>query len=202
MKLLLTSKGLTTKKIKNAFLVLLDKPISENKVLIMHTAKLRGRLGRVKALRKSLIKLGVKRQNIIEADISMRINAKKYTNFDVFYSCGGNAFYILDRLKKTGFDKWIKSFVRRNKLYVGVSAGSYIVCPTIEAAAWKHADRNIVGLKDLTALNIVPFIVTAHYAAKFKKIIDEAEANTKYEVKRLTGRQALIVLNNKVRKIE
>ncbi|MBI2041352.1 MAG: Type 1 glutamine amidotransferase-like domain-containing protein [DPANN group archaeon] len=202
MKLLLTSKGLTTKKIKNAFLALLEKPISKNKVLIMHTAKLRRRLGRVKALKKSLIKLGIKKQNIIEADISTKVNARNYTNFDVFYSCGGNTFYILDRMKKTGFDKLIKRFVRKNKLYVGVSAGSYIICPTIEAATWKHADKNIVGLKDLTALNIVPFIVTAHYTAKLKNIIDEAEDNTKYEVKRLTNRQALIVLNNKVRKIE
>ena len=202
MKLLLTSEGLTTKPIKKAFLSLLEKPVSKNKVLIMHTAKLRRHFGYVRDIKKTLRQLGLKKENIVEANISTKINARKYTNFDVFYSCGGNTFYILDRMRKTGFDGLIKRFVRKNKLYVGVSAGSYIVCPTLEAAAWNHADRNIIGLKNLNALKIVPFIVTAHYSAKFKKIIDEAEANTKYEVKRLTNRQALIVINNKVRKIE
>ncbi len=104
-------------------------------------------------------------------------------------------------MRKTGFDKVIKHFVKQNKVYVGVSAGSYIICPTIEAATWKHADRNTIGLKNLRALNLVPFIITAHYVARFKKIIDKAEANTKYKVKRLTNRQALIILENKIRKV-
>ena len=168
----------------------------------MHTAKIKRHFGYVRDIKKTLQQLGIKNGNIIEANINKKINAKKYRGFDIIYSCGGNTFHILNQVRKTGFDKWIKHFVRSNKLYVGVSAGSYIVCPTIEAAAWKHADRNIVGLKDLTALNIVPFVVTAHYSTKFKNIIDEAEANIKYRVKRLTNKQALVVLNGKVRKIE
>ncbi len=201
MKLLLTSEGLTTGKIRRAFLSLLSKPVQKNKVLIVHTAKLRKHFGYVRSIKKTLLRLGIRKENILDVNITKKVNAKNYTGFDIFYSCGGNTFYILDRLRKTGFDKFIKKFVKNNKLYVGVSAGSYIICPTIEAATWKHADNNIIGLKELTALNLVPFIVTAHYAAKFKKIIDEAEANTTYKVKRLTNRQALIISNGKVRKI-
>lgn len=66
-------------------------------------------------------------------------------------------------MKKSGFDELLSDLLQRGVLYVEVSAGSYVACPTIEAANWKHADRNIVGLEDLAGLTLVPFILTAHF---------------------------------------
>ena len=96
----------------------------------------------------------------------------------MIYVCGGNTFYLLYKIQESGFDKIIKQFVESGKLYFGVSAGSYVVCPTIEMAYWKHPDRNDVGLEDLTGLSIVPFLITVHFEPKYtqdiKKSIDSA----------------------------
>ena len=83
-------------------------------------------------------------------------------------------------------------------MYVGVSAGSYIACPTIEAATWKHQDRNSVGITDFTALGLVQFLITAHFEEKYKAIVDQAAKSTKYPIIALTDRQAVLVRDGKV----
>ena len=87
----------------------------------------------------------------------------------------------------------IKSFVKRGGVYAGISAGSYVACPTIEAAGWKHADKNFIGLKNLKGLNLVPFLITAHFTEKLRPIIKKAAEKTKYKVIALTDKQAVLI---------
>ncbi len=117
---------------------------------------------------------------------------------DIIFVTGGNTFYLLHWARKSGFNKVLPHFLERGGLYIGVSAGSYIVCPTIEQATWKHQDRNRVGIHDFTALNIVPFLITAHFEEKYKEVVDHAAKLTDYPIVALTDRQALIVRGKKV----
>ncbi len=204
MKLLLTSQGFEKNpKIGKEFLELIGKPADRIKVIFIPTAsEAESYKDYIEDDKKNLLKLGIKEANIKTLHLNHKINYLEVEDYDVIHVCGGNTFYLLKKVRESGFDKIIKNFVEEGGVYMGISAGSYIACPTIEAATWKHADRNVVGLKDLTALNLVPFLFTAHYAAKFKAIIDKAEANTKYEVKRLTDRQTLLVTDKEIRLIE
>ena len=68
-------------------------------------------------------------------------------------------------------------------------------------AAWKHADRNDIGLKDLTALGLVPFLLTVHFESKWKGAIKDGINHSKYPVKILTDEQAILIVNNKIRMI-
>ena len=111
---------------------------------------------------------------------------------------GGNTFYLLHWVRRSGFDKVLSHFLLRGGLYVGVSAGSYIVCPTIEQATWKHQDRNRVGMIDFTALNLVPFLITAHFEEKYRTIVEQAAKMTDYPIVALTDRQAIVVHGKKV----
>lgn len=120
---------------------------------------------------------------------------------DVIYVQGGNTFYLLKHIKESGFDKVVKELINEGVTYIGVSAGSYVACPTIEVANWKHQDRNMVGLKDLTALNLVPFLMTVHYEPKYKPILEKEIPSTSYPVKILTDNQALLVRDGQVRLI-
>lgn len=117
---------------------------------------------------------------------------KTLSNFDVIFVAGGNTFYLLNEARKSGFDKVAPELVKAGKIYIGSSAGSYIACPTIEAADWKHADRNIVNLKDWTALNLVDFIITAHYTDKWKEAVEKGKKSTKYKVITLTDEQFIV----------
>lgn len=200
MKLLLTSDGLTSKKIRKEFIKLLDKAPSENKVLIIHTAKLRRDFGYIKEIKRTLIKLGIKKEYIIELDINKKINTKKYRNFDIFYSCGGNTFYILDRVKKTGFDKVIKNFIRKNRLYIGVSAGSIIVHKTIEIAGWgKEGDKNEINLKNLRGLNIIDIAIFPHYKKRLAVEVKEFRKRGDYPIITIRDKEAIIIKNKKIK---
>jgi dipeptidase E len=112
---------------------------------------------------------------------------------DVILVEGGNTFYLLYHARKSGFDNILPKLLSEGKLYVGISAGSYIPCPTVEAATWKHADRNKVGLKDLTGFNLVPFLITAHFEEGYRTIVEQASRNTKYPIVTLRDGQAILV---------
>jgi len=118
---------------------------------------------------------------------------------NIIFVNGGNTFYLLKWARESGFDKVLSNFLRKGGLYVGVSAGSYIACPTIEAATWKHQDRNRVGITDFTALNLVPFLITAHFEEKYRAIVDQTAKGTKYPIVALSDTQAVLVQNGKIK---
>jgi len=198
-KLLLTSDGLTSKKIKKEFLKLLDKPVSENKVLLMHTANIR-RLRIVRKIIRGLMTLGIKKKNIYLVNIRHKIS--RIPQFDVFYSLGGNTFYILYRARKTGFDKVIKRAVKQGKPYIGLSAGSIIAHKTIEISGWgKEKDINEIGLRSLRGLNLTNIAIFPHFRKRLKKEVNEFKKKVKYPIVELKDRQAILIIGNKFKKI-
>ena len=117
---------------------------------------------------------------------------------DAIYVQGGNPFYLLKSVKASGFDVIIKELVKKGIIYIGVSAGSYIACPTIEMAYWKQRDRDNFGMTDLTGMSLVPFLVSAHFETKYTEIIKQEILNTNYQVRILTDKQAILVKNSEI----
>jgi dipeptidase E len=199
MKLLLTSQGLPS-KLKETFVSLLHKPTSEIKLSFITTAAY-GDYKNPKWLnvyRKQLNNYGI--QQIEDLDLKDK-NQKELETIlkdkDIIFVNGGNSFYLLYWVRKSGFDKLLPQFLNQGTLYIGVSAGSYICCPTIEQSTWKHADRNKIGLKDLTALNFVPFLITAHFEQKHRIIIEKAARTINYPIVALNNAQAILVTDQK-----
>lgn len=127
---------------------------------------------------------------------------KMLTDKEVVYVEGGNTFFLLKKVRESDFDKVIKDLIARGVAYIGSSAGSYILCPTIEMATWKHQDRyNHYGVTDLAALNIVPFLVTAHYTPEYRELLKGKIQTSKYPVKILTDDQAILIQNGEARLI-
>ena len=200
-KLLLTSAGIVP-EIRKYFLSILSKKPEENSVVFITTAA----YGESKNPtwmekdRQSLYNCGIKQIEDLDLKEKTQEGLEKIlSNKSILYVNGGNTFYLLHGVRKSGFDKVITDFLKRDGLYVGVSAGSYIACPNIEAATWKHQDRNRVGITDLTALNLVPFLITAHFEEIYRIIVDEAAKRTKYPIVALNDKQAILVEGRKVR---
>ena len=63
------------------------------------------------------------------------------SKYEMVYVTGGNSFYLLKSIKDSGFDKVVKELIPKGLIYMGASAGSYVACPTIEQAKWKHQDK-------------------------------------------------------------
>ncbi len=198
-RLLLTSTGLANKNIKDKFLEMIGKPVSKIKIVFVPAAaRSAEELKHVNESKKELLDLGILGNNIKTVNLDKSVSFEIVADYDVIYVCGGNTFYLLERVRKSGFDKIIKEFVKTNKLYFGVSAGSILACPNIDVAI--PFDENDANLTDLTGLNLTDVIVSPHYCEKEKQIVDEFKKKTPYRVVPLADNQALLVVD-KVTKI-
>lgn len=201
MKLLLTSVGWWKEiKIGEEFLRLVGKEPSEIKIFLVFTPLKNFRSNKyILRILRQFKKIVILEKNIKFFQLNKKIKKDDLKDIDVIFVMGGNTFDYLIGIRKSGLNKRIKDFVRRGGVYVGLSAGSYVVCPTIEAATWKHADSNKIGLKNLKGLNLVPFLITAHFEEKYKKTIKEVAKDTKYPIIALTDRQAVLIKDKQVK---
>lgn len=122
-------------------------------------------------------------------------------NMNAVWIDGGNTFYLLKTVKETGFDKVIKDLINQGLIYFGASAGSLIMCPTIETCLWKVSEKDVkddYGLKDLTGLNLVPFLLKVHYKPEQKDFLEEKMKGVKYPVRVLKDSQAFLVQDNSI----
>jgi dipeptidase E len=199
MKLLLTSAGWwKDPEIGREFLKLVGKKPADIRIFLVVTPT--KYLKRNKYILRQFRQFkGVKipARNVTFFQLDRKAKPVDLKNIDVVFVFGGNTFDYLYRIRKTGLDKLIKSFVKRGGVYLGLSAGSYVACPTIESASWKHADRNIRGLKDLRGLNFVPFLVTAHFEEELRPVIKKAAEKSRHETIALTDKQAVLVKNKR-----
>ncbi|MDE1860689.1 MAG: Type 1 glutamine amidotransferase-like domain-containing protein [Candidatus Micrarchaeota archaeon] len=145
--------------------------------------------------------------DVIEIDLKVLDKDKliaELNKVDVVFVEGGNTFYLLDIANRSNFTKILPKVLEKGKIYIGVSAGSYIVCPTIEMAYWKNANSVNIrpdGLKNLNALNLVPFLVTAHFDEKQRSIVENAVKHTSYSVVAIYDTEAILVKNSRYKVI-
>ncbi len=199
-KLLLTSAAFVNPKIVQEFLRLVNKEPNQIKVLFIPTAAISdGALRYVKSSKKELEHLGIQSKNILEFNCDKNSDNTKLKEIDVIYVCGGNTFYLLHKIRESGFDKKIIKMVNKGKVFVGVSAGSILAGPNIDIAS--PFDKNDVGLKDLSALNLTDIIVSPHYVDEEKKIIDEFRKKYSNKIMPLTNEQALLIEGDKIKLI-
>jgi dipeptidase E len=195
--LLLTSAGM---RVKEEILKILPKPANQIKIAhIITAAKVENDISYLVRDKQQMIKAGFQVEDIDIAGQSEEQIRESLKDKDIIYVQGGNIFYLLRCVRESGFDRVVKELISQGILYIGVSAGSYIACPTIEMALWKHQDRNNFGLTDLTGLNLVPFLVSVHYKSEYRQILKEMVGKSKYPVKILTDEQMLLVRGDEVK---
>ena len=93
---------------------------------------------------------------------------KILAGYDIVLVEGGNTFYLLKAVRESGFENVIKDLIAHGVVYIGSSAGSYIACPSIVMAEWSNNEFDRCGITDYTAMNLVPFLIKAHYTLEKK----------------------------------
>ena len=192
MKLLLTSSGLGNKVLKDKFLELVGKPVGEIKSLYIPTAaNVEENTDYVDRDKGYIFDIGITRENFVEYDLDEDVSGIGLDDVDVVYVEGGNTFYLLDRIRKTGFEEKIRELIEDGAVYVGVSAGSILAGPDIGIAL--PADTNDVGLTDFSGLGFTDKVICPHYNRKEEDIAAKFEGENDYSVVRLNDGQALLV---------
>lgn len=127
MRVLLTSAGLETTKIKEYFVDMVGKEMSLVKALFIPTAAIDA--DAIEVLPKcmnDLLKCGILDKNISVYDLHAGMEIEELQQYDVVYLCGGNTRYLLERVNDTKFNKSLMEYINGNGMVIGVSAGSLI----------------------------------------------------------------------------
>ncbi len=163
MKLLLTSAGLQNKTIATALEQLVGKSPADTKIGFVPTAANVERGNKDWFVRQvtNLYAHGYTWVDLVDISAPSVDWKTRLSEVDVILVGGGNTFHLLDQVRKTGFGDWLHG-VLETKVYVGISAGSIIVTPSIAIASVDNGDENIPGLTDLRGLSVVPFEVSPH----------------------------------------
>lgn len=200
MKLFLTSIGIP-KEIREYFVKLLPKDVSQIKVAFIPTAaNCEPDKSYIYSSFDELKEMGVR--DIINIDLeneNKKSLLQKFSDCDVIYVNGGNTYYLLDRMRKSGFDLIIKDLLNEGKIYVGLSAGSMVAGPDIESAGWPvdiH-DQNIVNMTDTKALNLVPFELSPHFIESDRPVLERRTKEVNYPVIAITDKQAVLCVDGK-----
>ena len=80
------------------------------------------------------------------------------------FMCGGNTFYLLDQVIKTGFDKILKKKINEGMLYIGSSAGSMIVGRKIDLVSTVDDMSKAPDLKS-DGLGIIDLAILPHWGS-------------------------------------
>ncbi|MCK1985715.1 MULTISPECIES: Type 1 glutamine amidotransferase-like domain-containing protein [Peribacillus] len=160
-KILLTSNGFFTDLIKQQFLQLIDGDLSNLKATIITTASHKKQKNRfaMKA-KEDLLGYGFKKVDFNDIEFDKPELLEKY---NVIYINGGNPFYLLYHMKKSGADLILKDIAKQNTVIVGVSAGAITLGPNIEVVNYFTPQINIVDLQDFTALGLTDIAIFPHY---------------------------------------
>ena len=163
MKLLLTSGGITNDSIAKSLDQLTGLARSEVKIGFIPTAANAEPGNKDWYIRQisDLIKHQFTWIDFIDFSASNVAWKGRLEECQVLYVSGGNTFHLLHEVRKHRFDMWLKEHISQ-KVYVGTSAGSILMTPTISIAAVEPADTNDIGLTDLTGLSYVNFEVSPH----------------------------------------
>lgn len=197
-RLLLLSSGRFLESHPRVF----EKPFNELKMVYVTTAAKGTNDTEYVARRKRLFEK--EKYNYRELDLDGKGVAElseALLGVEIIYVEGGNSFYLLKSVKESGFDKILPGLLDKGVIYMGSSAGSYIACPTIEMATWKHQDRDRYGVTDFRALALVPFLVSVHYRDEYRELLTEKIRDCKLLVRVLNDEQAILVQGDGVQLI-
>ena len=199
MKLLLTSSGLSKRDIGRALYELVDKPPSECRVGFIPTAAnveptIKGwMIGQMNQLQR----YGFYQIDIVDISADGVDWQTRLDSCDILWLSGGNTFHLLDQVRKTGFDVWLKDNIDK-KVYVGGSASTILMTPSIAVAAIPPGDENYLNLQDLTGLGFVNFEIEPHCDQHRFKQVEEYSKTRPNAVYALDDLSALKIVDDTV----
>lgn len=120
---------------------------------------------------------------------------------DFIYVTGGNTFFLLQELKRSGADKLILEEIAKGKLYIGESAGAVILSPNISYIQSMDSVKKATNLTNYDALNLVDFSILPHYNnAPFKEVTQKIVADYagKPTMRPISNQEAIFVRDKEV----
>ncbi|PIV41822.1 MAG: hypothetical protein COS26_03060 [Candidatus Nealsonbacteria bacterium CG02_land_8_20_14_3_00_40_11] len=206
MKLLLTSGVLTNKSIADTLFDLVGKKPQDTSLVFIPTA------ANIEKGDKSWFindLLNLKKQNFKSIDIAdisavdQKIWKPKLEETDVLFFEGGNTYHLMEWINKSGLASLLPELLK-NKVYVGLSAGSMITSKDLILRISQIAyEEDLDKTEDMPGLNFVDFYFLPHlnspYFEKLREdFIREAVQGIPEKIYVLDDNSALKVIDGEV----
>ena len=148
----------------------LPKPPSDYEVAFINTAAEveEGDHWWVRAEKEGLEKTGFTVDEFSITGMTKEAIEAKIADKHVIYICGGNTFYLLDQVIKTGCNEIIKRKVNEGVIYIGSSAGAMIAGIRIDLVS-EIDDRNKAPDLKSTGLGIIDIAILPHWGSEIFK---------------------------------
>ena len=200
MKLLLTSYGMHTPKIRENLKNLYEKPAENIKILIISTEAKNEEYQKYFELEKEqLAETGVKPENVPIYDLA-DINPPNLKEYDVVFFYGGNPYKYMKLIRERGLLNPLRDYVYGGGIYVGLSAGSILACPDI-ISGFNTLESNVgVGLTDFSGFGFVDFYVIVHWQIRGRSDQERILAYSKSSGKQIipiTDDEAVLVVDGR-----
>ncbi len=195
MKFLLTSGGISNKTIQDELKRLIGKEFEGIKMIFCTTASNYegGEMNDwlIKDL-QNLRELGFKIDICDINGISKDKFLQRFEWADVFYFEGGNTKWLMESIKKSGLEEHLLKLLE-TRVWIGASAGSCILCPTIFNSSRDLFNENI-GKKPIDGLGLVDFQFVPHLGSKyFPNITSENLKIASENISKINGKKLYIL---------
>ena len=109
---------------------------------------------------------GVKKFLKVDVDMDVKLSQRQaILSSDIIFLGGGNTYYFLKHLRKSGVLKDLKEWALSGGVLAGMSAGAIMMTSKIDTAGFPSfdCDENEESMKSLKAMNLVNFEFSPHY---------------------------------------
>ena len=155
----------------------------------------------VEAGRKALRNLGVTLDELDLSDASQEEIEEKLAQNDAVYISGGNTFFLMQEMNRTGAGTLIAQQIEKGKLYIGESAGAMVAAAQIEYAKAMDSPKKAPELDSFKGLGLVDFYPVPHYGSfPFKKAAEKIMETYQQSVQLhpITNHEAILVQGDQV----
>jgi dipeptidase E len=118
--------------------------------------------------------------------------APELDNFEAIFIGGGNAYWLLAQLIKSGFNTHLVQYVENGGMVYGGSAGAVVLGRDIQTVS--HLDRNEINLRERCCLDLAAgHAVWVHYQKEDDKLIYKYGREQNHPVIAISERSGVLV---------